>query len=181
MAVIVDAMPMPALVELVNGWGGTPRREAEEDDWPYPPRARVLDLWDAAAAFAPGDDAGLAAVADALHPVFAAGSAERAAGLLNEVLAATDVRPALVVDEHGERAAWLVPDPGRALLAAAAVALRDHLAEHSVDRVGTCSGRRCADVYVDSSPGGHRRFCSITCQNRARVAAYRSRRAAPPG
>ena len=181
MVVIVDAMPMPALVELVNGWGGTPRREAEEDDWPYPPRGRVLDRWDAAEAIAPDDDAGLAAVADALHPVFAAGSAQDAADLLNAVLEATAVRPVLVADDRGERAAWVVPDAGRALLAAAAVALRDHLAEHALDRLGTCSGRRCADVYVDSSPGGHRRFCSITCQNRARVAAYRSRRAAPEG
>ena len=181
MPVTVNPMPLPALVELVNGWGGTPRREAEEDDWPYPPRSRVLDLWDAGAAVAPGDDGELAAVADELHPVFAAGSAEHAAELLNALLEVTGVRPVLAADAQGGRAAWLVPDAGRALLAAAAVALRDHLAEHAVDRLGTCSGRRCADVYVDASPGGHRRFCSVTCQNRARVAAYRSRRAAPRG
>jgi len=30
--------------------------------------------------------------------------------------------------------------------------------------------------YIDASPGGQRRFCSVTCQNRARVAAWRQRR-----
>ncbi|MFI7320176.1 CGNR zinc finger domain-containing protein [Streptomyces venezuelae] len=45
-------------------------------------------------------------------------------------------------------------------------------------RIGTCTGGHCADVYVDQSPGGRRRFCSVTYQNRARVAAFRSRWAA---
>ncbi|WP_374119541.1 CGNR zinc finger domain-containing protein [Streptomyces sp. RKAG290] len=44
--------------------------------------------------------------------------------------------------------------------------------------MGTCAGERCVDVYIDQSPGGRRRFCSVTCQNRTRVAAFRSRRAA---
>ena len=35
---------------------------------------------------------------------------------------------------------------------------------------------QCADVYVDASPTHDRRYCSVTCQNRARVAAYRARR-----
>ena len=35
---------------------------------------------------------------------------------------------------------------------------------------------RCADAYVDASPGAHRRYCSVTCQNRERVAAFRRRR-----
>ncbi|WP_078940665.1 CGNR zinc finger domain-containing protein [Streptomyces cellulosae] len=30
---------------------------------------------------------------------------------------------------------------------------------------------------MDQSPGGRRRFCSVTCQNRTGVAALRSRRA----
>ncbi|MFI1676368.1 CGNR zinc finger domain-containing protein [Streptomyces sp. NPDC020607] len=45
-------------------------------------------------------------------------------------------------------------------------------------RIGIRTGGHCADVYVDQSPGGRRRFCSVTCQNRARVAAFRSRRVA---
>jgi predicted RNA-binding Zn ribbon-like protein len=83
-----------------------------------------------------------------------------------------------VHDEPGRlRAGWLVDDPRHAVLAAAAVTLRAQLSGHPGQRLGTCTGRRCADVYVDTSPGGRRRFCSIPCQNRARVAAFRSRRA----
>ncbi|MFJ9036853.1 CGNR zinc finger domain-containing protein [Streptomyces sp. NPDC102406] len=61
---------------------------------------------------------------------------------------------------------------------AAAVALRQYLGEQGFARIGVCTGGRCADVYVDQSPGGRSRFCSVTCQNRARVAAFRSRKAA---
>jgi predicted RNA-binding Zn ribbon-like protein len=63
------------------------------------------------------------------------------------------------------------------VLAAAALALRDHLLRHPDDRLGTCHGQRCADVFVDASPSRQRRFCSVTCQNRARVAAFRRRHA----
>ena len=65
---------------------------------------------------------------------------------------------------------------GRHLLAAAALTLRHQLAGRDQARVGVCSGRRCADAYIDASPSGRRRFCSVTCQNRTRVAAWRQRR-----
>jgi len=42
--------------------------------------------------------------------------------------------------------------------------------------MGVCSGHRCADAYIDTSPAGRRRFCSVTCQSRARVAAWRRQR-----
>ena len=64
------------------------------------------------------------------------------------------------------------------LTAAAALTLRDQLATRDPDRIGTCTGRRCADAYIDASPAGQRRFCSVTCQNRARVAAWRERQRA---
>jgi len=95
-------------------------------------------------------------VADRLHRVFAAAGPEERAGLVNGLLAETGVRPALP--------------------AAAALTLRRRLAGHDPARVGVCSGRRCADAYIDTSPRGQRRFCSVTCQNRARVAAWRQRR-----
>ena len=67
-------------------------------------------------------------------------------------------------------------DPRQALLAAAALTLRHQLAHHDPDRLGVCSGQRCADAYIDASPRQSRRFCSVTCQNRARVAAWRQRK-----
>jgi predicted RNA-binding Zn ribbon-like protein len=45
------------------------------------------------------------------------------------------------------------------------------------DRVGRCEAEDCARAYLDTSKNGSRRFCSITCQNRVKAAAYRRRRA----
>ena len=73
---------------------------------------------------------------------------------------------------------WHVDDPRNALLAAAALTLRHQLAHHDPNRLGVCTGRDCADAYIDASPAGQRRFCSVTCQNRARVAAWRHRKLA---
>jgi predicted RNA-binding Zn ribbon-like protein len=43
-------------------------------------------------------------------------------------------------------------------------------------RLGTCAAERCDRVYVDTSRNGTRRFCSTTCQNRTKTAAFRQRR-----
>ena len=42
-----------------------------------------------------------------------------------------------------------------------------------------CAGDGCQGVVVDLSRNRSRRFCSTACGNRAAVAAYRARRAAP--
>ncbi|NEB74779.1 CGNR zinc finger domain-containing protein [Streptomyces sp. SID14478] len=94
------------------------------------------------------------------------------------MLRESGVRPVLDAEGGLPRPAWAVEEGRRAVIAAAAVTLWHFLGDHGFDRIGVCTGRRCADVYVDVSPGGRRRFCSVTCQNRARVAAFRSRRAA---
>jgi predicted RNA-binding Zn ribbon-like protein len=89
------------------------------------------------------------------------------------------VRPDLVVEAGHVQPVWAV-DAGQALLAAAALALRDQLVEHDPARLGVCADGGCADIYIDASPGAHRRFCSVTCQNRARVAKFRQRRKTAP-
>lgn len=48
-------------------------------------------------------------------------------------------------------------------------------------RLGTCEAERCDRVYVDTSKNGTRRFCSTTCQNRTKVAAFRRRRSQAEG
>ncbi|MPZ28052.1 MAG: hypothetical protein GEV12_16990 [Micromonosporaceae bacterium] len=48
----------------------------------------------------------------------------------------------------------------------------------SGDRLGTCGADDCDRVFLDGSKNGSRRFCSITCQNRVKAAAFRRRRAA---
>jgi predicted RNA-binding Zn ribbon-like protein len=170
-------MQPAGLVDLVNGWGTTPRLEAGEQDWPYPPRGSLTGRLGLPEAAVPVTDQELTKVADRLYAVFAAESLSARVRLVGQLLAESAVCPALLEDGQSVREAWLVDDGEHALLAAAAVALRTHLLGRPADRLGVCSGGRCADVYIDASPAGRRRFCSLTCQNRARVAAFRRRRA----
>jgi predicted RNA-binding Zn ribbon-like protein len=44
-------------------------------------------------------------------------------------------------------------------------------------RLGTCASDGCDRVFVDRSKNASRRFCSTTCQNRVKAAAFRRRRA----
>jgi predicted RNA-binding Zn ribbon-like protein len=157
MAAGVAVMPLAELVELVNEWGTLPRRL----DGRYP-----------------GDDVELTTLADDLHPVFAAVDAPARAALVTSLLQATGVRPELSTRAGELIEAWVVDDPALRRRAAAALALRHHLAVHP-DRIGVCADHQCADVYVDISPAGRRRFCCLTCQNRARAAAFRRRHAKP--
>lgn len=46
------------------------------------------------------------------------------------------------------------------------------------DRLGVCSAPACDRVYVDTSRNGTRRFCSTSCQNRVKAAAFRERKSA---
>jgi hypothetical protein len=148
----IAMMGLDEVVRLVNEWGTLPRRFDGRGDTPAEPELTTL--------------------ADALHPIFAGDDpAARVTALLEE----TGVRPVLAPAEPAEfTAAWVVDDPGHATRAAAALALRAQLAEHP-GRIGTCADRQCADVYVDLSPAGRRRFCCLTCQNRARAEAFRKR------
>ena len=151
-------MAIAALVALVNDWGSRPREVGHRDEPETGPEKRRTAI----------------AVADRLHTVFADDAAGRAAAV-TAMLAETGVRPGLAVDTDALTASWYVPREPDALLASAALAMRDHLAARP-ERLGVCHDRQCADVYVDASPAGHRRFCSLTCQNRSRAASFRERR-----
>lgn len=166
-------MSLETLVELINGWGTGPRREDGRSDQAYPPAPDIEERLGARVG-----DRVLAEIADRLHPVFAAPAPVERARLVTRLLAETGVRPALGADASRLYSGWLVAEDRNAVLASAAVALREYLAHHDSGRLGMCADRRCADVYIDASPGGRRRFCSVTCQNRTRVAAFRNRRAA---
>jgi hypothetical protein len=149
----IAVMPVAELVEFVNEWGSLPRAL---DDRP------------------PSDDRTRTALADALHPVFATSDVAERAGLVSALLERTGVRPILAGHDGVLAEDWVVDDPRQTEMAAAALALRHHLAEHP-GRIGVCADDQCADVYVDASPAGRRRFCCLTCQNRARAAAFRRR------
>jgi len=178
MGVDIATMPIAVLVELVNGWSSAARHEDGRDTAPYPPASDVvgrLGILPPVSATLTNQE--LCAVADQLHLVFAAPDATSRALRVNDYLHATGVRPTLRATGTEVHGAWSVPDPSGALLGAAVITVREFLADHDPDRLGICTGRQCADVYVDASPAGRRRFCSVTCQNRNRLAAFRSRQA----
>ena len=43
-------------------------------------------------------------------------------------------------------------------------------------RFGICVAANCDRVFVDTSKNASRRFCSLVCQNRTKVAAFRARK-----
>ncbi|MBU2664215.1 CGNR zinc finger domain-containing protein [Actinoplanes bogorensis] len=144
----IEEMSPAEVVTLVNAWGTLPSRADGRD--PRPGHENTI-------------------LADELHPIFAADNPVTRASLVTGLLQVTAVRPELAPDLT---TAWTVDDPAQARRAAAALALLHH-----PDRIGVCTDGQCADVYVDTSPAGRRRFCCVTCQNRARAAAFRRRRA----
>ena len=178
---LVEPMSPDVLVWLVNEWGSVPRAAAGEERAPYPD----TDLLAALLAGSGVRDCppsaltgpALRQVADQLHRVFAAADLGERVALVAGLLAQTGVTPALELTDTSDRptVTWRVSAARDALAAAAALTLRRQLAEHDPDRVGVCSGQRCADAFIDASPAGQRRFCSVTCQNRARIAAWRQR------
>ncbi|MEV4350087.1 CGNR zinc finger domain-containing protein [Actinoplanes sp. NPDC049596] len=118
----------------------------------------------------------LTPLADELHAIFATADAAARARQVTALLTLSAVRPELTGRGDALVEGWTVGDPAQAARAAAALALRHQLAAHP-GRIGVCADDRCEDVYVDASPAGKRRFCCLTCQNRARAAAFRRRHA----
>jgi predicted RNA-binding Zn ribbon-like protein len=199
---LVEPMSPDVLVWLVNEWGSMPRVAAGEDDTPYPDTELLAGLLAGSGVRScPPElltDHALTEIADRLHQVFAAADLTERVNLIAALLTQTAVRPALILpeadpdadpeadpdasrsdDNEHPVATWQLATPRHALLAAAALTLRQQLADHDPARIGVCTGRRCADAFIDASPSGQRRFCSVTCQNRARIAAWRHRQGAP--
>ncbi len=167
------------MVDLVNGWSSIARRVAGEEGQPYPRFAQLSAAHglDPAGVGADPQDADLVLAADALYPAFSATSDQEVAAQLNALLATTAPSPTLAQVGGQLADGWAVRDRRQGLLAGCALALRRRLTEcGNCSRLGVCSGAGCADVYVDASPAGHKRFCDVTCQNRARVSAFRRAR-----
>ena len=164
--------PIPAdwLVFLVNEFGTEPRRVAGEAGSAYPAIDDVSGCPPEARSCSP---ARLRAVADRLHPVFSAASAEERTERLNAVLRAT---PIVVQGDPGAPSgvAWLVPGrPADRLSAVAALTLVELL--RNGRRIGHCAAEDCVDVYVSQGSGRPRAFCSDGCQSRHKVRSYRRR------
>ena len=120
------------------------------------------------------------ALARRLRTVFAdlkGRDVDAAAATLNELLAAHPAHPHLAKERgvwrlhHHPHDAPLVP----MWTAICAAALAEMIGDGEAQRLGTCERPDCGRVYVDVSRNASRRFCSLTCQNRVKVATFRER------
>jgi predicted RNA-binding Zn ribbon-like protein len=125
------------------------------------------------------DELGL--VAAELRGVFeaaSAGAVDDAARQVNALLSRTGARPELERHDgqpwhlHFHAADKSLPN---GWAASCATGLAVVLGSELHDRLGTCTASRCDRVYVDTSRNGTRRYCSTSCQNRAKTAAFRAR------
>jgi predicted RNA-binding Zn ribbon-like protein len=60
--------------------------------------------------------------------------------------------------------------------AGAAMGLAVRLTELGINRFGVCQAAPCSGVFIDTSAGRTRRYCSDRCASRANVIAYRARK-----
>jgi len=120
-------------------------------------------------------------VAAELRDVFEAVSAnaiDDAAARVNAMLIRTGARPAL---ERHDGQSWHLhyhaadDSLPNGWAAGCATGLAVVLGGSWSDRLGVCTAPRCDRVYVDTSRNGTRRYCSISCQNRVKTAAFRAR------
>jgi predicted RNA-binding Zn ribbon-like protein len=123
----------------------------------------------------------LRAMAAELRTVFEAvtrDDVDGAASQVNKLLAWTGARPSLSRHDGEE---WHLHFRGaddalaNGWSAGCATGLAIVLGTDDRGRLGVCTASRCDRVYVDASRNGTRRFCSTTCQNRVKTAAFRSR------
>ncbi|MDQ2849644.1 MAG: CGNR zinc finger domain-containing protein [Actinomycetota bacterium] len=103
---------------------------------------------------------------------------EGVVALINGLLLEFHALPQLV--RHDEWDYHLHATPSAAPLAArmaveAAMAIVDMVRADELSRLRICGNDDCADVLVDLSRNRSKRYCDLTCSNRAAVRAYRSR------
>lgn len=172
---------IPVAVQLVNELA--PRAAGG----PPPPRqvlsalARILAVDPPSVAqLRPGDARGFLALARVLRQVFVdlrRADVDAAAAGLNRLLSKHPAHPHLAKEQgrwrlhHHPRDIALVP----MWMAICAEAMARMLGAGRADRFGTCAAPGCDRVFFDVSKNASRRFCSTTCQNRVKAAAFRRR------
>ncbi len=172
-------------VGLVNGLAlqhafGRPVPPAD----PFAALKRILEIDPASAAdLHQRDIPGFIALASQLRQVFSDlhdGDIDAAANRLNELLAAHPAHPHLAKDDGRWRVHHHPLDAGLVPMATAvsAEAMARMIGAGDGTRLGTCYSDDCDRVFLDASKNGSRRFCSTTCQNRVKAAAFRRRHAA---
>lgn len=144
----------------------------QQEDWPkedwHPGRPNKAEL------------AAVLELRASLRDVFAAETPDKAARILNGILADSKAAPRINAHsdhvelryepESGGTAAWLS--------ATTAMGLGVLLCDFGLERFGACSSHDCVDVFVDGSKNRSRRHCSTKCATRDNVAALRRRQRA---
>jgi predicted RNA-binding Zn ribbon-like protein len=106
------------------------------------------------------------------------GNGADAAARLNELLMQYPVHPQL---SGHDGQAWHVHYTESGSMsdkyaAGAAMGLAVRLADLGMERFGVCQAAPCLGVFIDTSAGRTRRYCSDRCTNRANVNAFRARK-----
>ena len=120
-------------------------------------------------------------VAAELREVFeavSAGAIDDAAARVNALLIRTGARPELERhDGQGWHLHFHAADNSlpNGWAAGCATGLAVVLGGSGADRLGVCTAPGCDRVFVDTSRNGTRRYCSTSCQNRVKTAAFRAR------
>jgi hypothetical protein len=163
---------------LTPGWSRGRPYEPPDSDERTSAVAEVLQSGRGHRAPSWEEAASLSFVATDLRAVFAAPSVDEAASLVNDLLCRTGARP--VLERHdGEPWHLHFHAADETLVngwaAGCATGLAVVLGSELYDRLGVCTAPRCDRVYVDISRNGTRRYCSTSCQNRVKTAAFRAR------
>ena len=166
----IEPASLDAVVEFITAWSpealeiaGTPAGSPEIAEARRSHRLDELNVAEAEQ------------LATRLHRVFLGATPPKRREALNDLIARLSPCPATGAGGHE----WRVSDGSQVETARLVMALWDHAgADPELERLGTCAWDRCIDAFHDSTQAHTRKFCSLTCQNRAKVAAYRSRQRA---
>ncbi|WP_062135950.1 CGNR zinc finger domain-containing protein [Demequina aestuarii] len=128
---------------------------------------------------APGDLELVRGIRTRLRGLFTA-SRDEAVPLVNSILAEQSALPQLVkhgdVDWHIHATSDDRPLHER-ILVETAMAMIDVIRADEMSRFGRCEMEDCDGIVLDLSRNRSRKYCSVTCTNRAAQAAYRARQA----
>jgi predicted RNA-binding Zn ribbon-like protein len=116
-----------------------------------------------------------------VRAVFQARSAAAAMQRINALLDKAHVELRMVRRGAEVKLDWSVAGRARPierLRTAVALNLAFLLERFGRERFHVCAADPCEDVFVDVTKSGARRFCAVSCANRARVALFRERQRA---
>ncbi|MEO0915945.1 MAG: CGNR zinc finger domain-containing protein [Pseudomonadota bacterium] len=133
------------------------------------------------AALSESDTDGFVVLAERLRAIFVridGGDIDEAADLLNSILSEHPATPYLA---KGEGVWHLHHHPADAAVlpmwtAICAEGLARMIGTQNAYRLGICMADNCDRVFADTSKNATKRFCSSTCQNRTKTAAFRARK-----